>query len=107
MKALGVSERAGLERYVTQQINYSLLIREAEYELVPIAIAEGVGILVWSPLAGGFLSGKFRRGESAQAGTRWAIQGDQGRFDVERAFDVVDVVCAIAEAPRFRRLRWR
>jgi aryl-alcohol dehydrogenase-like predicted oxidoreductase len=98
MKALGVSERAGLERYVTQQINYSLLVREAEYELVPIAIAEGVGILVWSPLAGGFLSGKFRRGEPAAAGTRWAIQGDQGRFDVERAFDVVDVVCAIAQA---------
>jgi len=98
MKALGIAERAGLERYVTQQINYSLLIREAEYELVPIAIAEGVGILVWSPLAGGFLSGKFRRGEAARPGTRWAIQGDQGRFDVERAFDVVDVVCAIAAA---------
>jgi aryl-alcohol dehydrogenase-like predicted oxidoreductase len=100
MKALGVAERAGLERYATQQINYSLLIREAEYELVPIAIAEGVGILVWSPLAGGFLSGKFRRGEAPPDGTRWAIQGDQGRFDVERAYDVVDMVCAIAEAHR-------
>jgi aryl-alcohol dehydrogenase-like predicted oxidoreductase len=96
MKALGLSERLGLQRYATQQINYSLLIREAEYELVPIAIAERVGILVWSPLAGGFLSGKFRRGEAAAAGTRWAAQGDQGRFDVARAFDVVDVVCAIA-----------
>ena len=98
MKALGISERRGLERYATQQINYSLLIREAEYELVPIAIEEGVGILVWSPLAGGFLSGKFRRGESAVAGTRWAIQGDQGRFDTEHAFDVMDVVCEIAAA---------
>jgi aryl-alcohol dehydrogenase-like predicted oxidoreductase len=98
MKALGISERRGLERYATQQINYSLLIREAEYELVPIAMHEGVGILVWSPLAGGFLSGKFRRDEPAMAGTRWAIQGDQGRFDVEHAFDVMDVVCGIAEA---------
>ena len=66
MKALGVAERLGLQRYVTQQMNYSLLVREAEYELVPIAISEGVGILVWSPLAGGFLSGKFRRGETAR-----------------------------------------
>ena len=65
---------------------------------MPIAIEEGVGILVWSPLAGGFLSGKFRRGEPAVAGTRWAIQGDQGRFDTEHAFDVMDVVCEIAAA---------
>ncbi|MGI9145387.1 MAG: aldo/keto reductase [Chloroflexota bacterium] len=96
MKALGISERFGLQRYVTQQINYSLLVRQAEYELVPIAMAERVGILVWSPLAGGFLSGKFRRGESAPTGTRWAVQGDQGRFDVERAFDVLEVVRTIA-----------
>jgi aryl-alcohol dehydrogenase-like predicted oxidoreductase len=98
MKALGVSERLRLQRYATQQINYSLLFREAEYELVPIAIAEGVGILVWSPLAGGFLSGKFRRGEAAAQGTRFAAQGDQGRFDLERAYDIVEVVRAIAEA---------
>ncbi len=81
MKALGLSERLRLQRYATQQINYSLLVRDAEYELVPIAIAEGVGILVWSPLAGGFLSGKFRRGETAGQDTRFAAQGDQGRFD--------------------------
>ncbi len=96
MKALGISERLGLQRYVTQQINYSLLVREAEYELVPIAIAEGVGILVWSPLAGGFLSGKFKRGESPPTGTRFAAQGDQGRFDVERAYDVLEVVRDLA-----------
>jgi aryl-alcohol dehydrogenase-like predicted oxidoreductase len=98
MKALGVSERRGFQRYATQQINYSLLVREAEYELVPIAVNEGVGILVWSPLAGGFLSGKFKRGEPAAPGTRFGEQGDQGRFDVERAWDVVDVVREIAEA---------
>jgi aryl-alcohol dehydrogenase-like predicted oxidoreductase len=96
MKALAVSARVGLQRYVTQQINYSLLVRDAEYELVPIAIAEGVGILVWSPLSGGFLSGKFRRGEAAPEGTRFAAQGDQGRFDLERAYDVLDVVRSVA-----------
>jgi aryl-alcohol dehydrogenase-like predicted oxidoreductase len=98
MKALGISDRLHLQRYVTQQINYSLLVREAEYELVPIAIAEGVGILVWSPLAGGFLSGKFRRGEPFLEGTRLGAQGDQGRFDLERAYDVADCVAEIAEA---------
>src|SRR5919109_5044423 len=62
MKALGVSERRGLERFVSQQIYYSLQARDAEYELVPAAIDQGIGILVWSPLAGGLLSGKYRRG---------------------------------------------
>jgi aryl-alcohol dehydrogenase-like predicted oxidoreductase len=98
MKALGVADRKGLQRYATQQINYSLLIREAEYELVPIAIAEGIGILVWGPLAGGFLTGKFRRGESFSEGTRWAMQGDQGRFDLEHGYQVMDAVCEIAAA---------
>jgi aryl-alcohol dehydrogenase-like predicted oxidoreductase len=96
MKALAVSQRLGLERYATQQIDYSLLVREAEYELVPIAIAEGVGILVWSPLAGGFLSGKIRPDQPPPAGTRWAQQGDQGRFDVEHGFRVVELLREIA-----------
>src|SRR4051795_6369705 len=61
MKALCVSERRGLQRYVSQQIHYTLQAREAEYELVPLALDQGLGILVWSPLAGGLLSGKYRR----------------------------------------------
>src|SRR5690349_23969653 len=52
MKALGVSERLGLERFVSQQIHYTLEAREAEYELLPIAVDQGVGIMIWSPLAG-------------------------------------------------------
>ena len=63
MKALGISERRGLQRFVSQQIYYSLQARDAEYELVPAGLDQGVGILVWSPLAGGLLSGKYRRGE--------------------------------------------
>jgi aryl-alcohol dehydrogenase-like predicted oxidoreductase len=98
MKALGVADRLNAQRYATQQINYSLLVREAEYELVPIAIAEGVGILVWSPLAGGFLSGKFRRGETLAEGTRFAAQGNRGSFDLEHGYAVVEVVADIAEA---------
>jgi aryl-alcohol dehydrogenase-like predicted oxidoreductase len=98
MKSLAVASAWRLQSLVTQQINYSLLVRDAEYELVPIAIAEGIGILVWSPLAGGFLSGKFRRGEPMPEGTRFSVQGNRGSFDVERAYDVVEAVGDIAEA---------
>ena len=61
MKALGIAEQRGLSRFVSQQIHYTLQAREAEYELVPIAVDQGLGLLVWSPLAGGLLSGKYRR----------------------------------------------
>ena len=53
MKALGVAERRGLARFCSQQIHYTLQAREAEYELVPISVDQGLGLLVWSPLAGG------------------------------------------------------
>ena len=53
MKALGVAERRGLSRFVSQQIHYTLQAREAEYELVPVSIDQGLGLLVWSPLAAG------------------------------------------------------
>ena len=69
MKALGDRRRAhGYQRFVSQQIHYTLQAREAEYELVPIAVDQGVGILVWSPLAGGLLSGKYRRGAGRPGG---------------------------------------
>ena len=70
MKALGISERARPARFVSQQVYYSLQARDAETELVPVAIDQGLGILVWSPIAGGLLSGKYRRGVEAPAGSR-------------------------------------
>lgn len=63
-KALGVSERRGWQRYVGQQIQYSLLVRDAEREMLPCGIDQGVGALVWGPLAEGYLSGKFRGGQT-------------------------------------------
>src|SRR3954469_8682338 len=69
-KALGVSERRGFQRFVSQQIYYSLQARDAEYELIPAAIDQGVGIMVWSPLAGGLLSGKYRRDQAPPEGSR-------------------------------------
>ena len=70
MKALATADRMGAQRYVSQQINYTLQAREAEYELVPAGIDQGVGVLVWSPLAGGLLSGKYRGEHDLPASSR-------------------------------------
>ena len=98
-KALGISARLGLQRYVTQQIYYSLLDREAEYELVPLSIEEKMGILVWSPLAGGILSGKFRRGVEPPEGSRMTTAwGEPPVYDRERMFNIIAVLIEVAEA---------
>jgi aryl-alcohol dehydrogenase-like predicted oxidoreductase len=96
MKALSVSERRGFERYVSLQAYYSLVARELEHELIPVGLDQGVGILVWSPLAAGFLTGKQRRGEAPPAGTRRSVNGDTGTMDLEQGFDIVDALDAIA-----------
>ncbi|MFL5331829.1 MAG: aldo/keto reductase, partial [Geminicoccaceae bacterium] len=97
MKALGTSERQGLERFASQQIHYTLEAREAEYELVPIAVDQGVGILVWSPLAGGLLTGKYRRGQPHPPGSRHLTDwGEPPVRDEGRLYDIVDALVAIA-----------
>lgn len=98
MKALGVSERLGLQRYVSQQIHYTLQAREAEYELVPVALDQGCSILVWSPLAGGLLSGKYRRDEDASEGRHVEGWDEPPVRDADKLYDVVDVLVEIAEA---------
>jgi aryl-alcohol dehydrogenase-like predicted oxidoreductase len=98
MKALGISERDGLERYISQQVYYSLVARELEYELVPLALDQGIGGLIWSPLAGGFLTGKFRRGQAGPQDTRRVQRGDPGTIDEERGYGIVDVLEEIAQA---------
>src|SRR3954451_21928846 len=95
-KALGVSERRGFQRFVSQQIYYSLQARDAEYELIPAAIDQGVGIMVWSPLAGGLLSGKYRRGQEPPAGSRQLTEWDEPPVhDQEKLFDTVEVLVSI------------
>jgi aryl-alcohol dehydrogenase-like predicted oxidoreductase len=98
MKALGVSERLGYQRFVSQQIHYSLQAREAEYELVPIAIDQGVGIMVWSPLAGGLLSGKYRRGQKPSEGRHLKDWGEPPIRNEGQLYDIVDVLVEIAES---------
>lgn len=99
MKALGISEREHLPRFVSQQIYYSLQAREAEFELVPIALDQGVGILVWSPLAGALLTGRWRRGAPPPEGTRrtrgWP---DPPIYDEEKLWATLDVLVDVAQA---------
>ncbi len=98
MKGLGIAERAGLPRFVSQQIYLSLQERSAEYEIVPSAIDQGLGLLVWSPLAGGLLSGKYRRGENAPPGSRHATDWDEPPiYDEDKLYDTIEVLVEVAE----------
>ncbi len=97
MKSLATSERHGLGRYVAYQGYYSLVGRHYEWELMPLAIDQGIGTMVWSPLGWGRLTGRIRRGRPATEG-RIASGGDVGGPPVDdaRLYDVVDALDAIA-----------
>ncbi len=96
-RSLDVSENHGWARYVAHQAYYSLLSRDYEWELMPLGMAEGVGCLVWSPLGWGRLTGKVRRGQTAQKGTRFS-DGQAGGpvIDDEFVYDVVEALDAMA-----------
>jgi aryl-alcohol dehydrogenase-like predicted oxidoreductase len=97
MKALAVSERQNLEKYVTLQAYYSLVARELENELVPLCLDQDLGILTWSPLGGGFLTGKYRRGKPRPEGARRTDPKNQFlQFDEEKGFAIVDELERIA-----------
>src|SRR5581483_1248451 len=100
MKALRAAGERNLEPFVSQQIHYTLQAREAEYELIPLSLSEGLGVLVWSPLGGGLLSGKFRRGKKGPEGSRHFGLGwkEPPIYDADKLFDIVDVLVEIAEA---------
>jgi aryl-alcohol dehydrogenase-like predicted oxidoreductase len=97
MKALGVAGQRGLTRFVSQQIHYTLQAREAEYELVPAAVDQGLGILVWSPLAGGLLSGKYRRGEAPEQSRLLSGWDEPPVRDQEKLYDIVEVIVDVAK----------
>ncbi|EPH2696369.1 aldo/keto reductase [Klebsiella aerogenes] len=96
-KALGIAERLGLSRFASLQAYYTIAGRELERELVPMMQSEGLGLMVWSPLAGGLLSGKYRRDGQAEAGGR-RLEFDFPPVNKDRAFDCIDVMQVIAEA---------
>jgi len=97
MKALGISRERSLPRFITQQIHYTLEAREAEYELLPIAVDQGVGVMVWSPLSGGLLSGKYTRDKKPAGVTRMSEGWTEPPVrDEERLWNIVDVLNKIA-----------
>ena len=96
-KALGISERLGLARFDSLQAYYSVAGRDLERELIPMLRSEGLGLMVWSPLAGGLLSGKYGRGQQAEEGSR-RVAFDFPPVDKNRAWDCIDVMRPMAEA---------
>jgi len=97
MKALSISERKHLEKFVSLQAYYSLVARDVEYELVPLCEDQGLGLTPWSPLAGGFLSGKYpRENPKAQDGRRSREEQNFIQFDEDRAYAILDEVQRIA-----------
>lgn len=96
MKALWTSEREGVSRFVSQQLYYSLQNRDIENELVPVAVDQGLGILVWSPIAGGLLSGKYRRGVEAPAGSRHLSEWSEPPVhDEDKLYATIEELVAI------------
>lgn len=113
IESLWVSKELGLNRVVSEQPPYNLLDRSIERELVPMAQSYGLAILPWSPLAGGFLTGKYRRGEARPPESRFAAQKGDPRAErnfTAAAFDVRDVVVTLARekgcAPSQLALAW-
>jgi aryl-alcohol dehydrogenase-like predicted oxidoreductase len=97
MKALAISDRRGWARFETVQAYYSIAGRELEREIVPLVEDQGLGIMVWSPLAGGFLSGKFTRDRRGDNDARRSTF-DFPPIDKERAYEIVDAMAPIAKA---------
>lgn len=95
--AIALQERQHLERYVTAQLYYSLVGRDLEAEWLPFAQYQGLGVLVWSPLAGGFLSGKYDAANPPAAGTRYAEAGNFVPIDKDRGFRVIASLRAVAQ----------
>jgi aryl-alcohol dehydrogenase-like predicted oxidoreductase len=98
MKALSISDKQNLEKFITLQAYYSLVARDLENELVPLCLDQKLGILPWSPLGGGFLTGKYRRGKERPKNARRTDRESQFlQFDEEKGFDIVDELERIAK----------
>ena len=98
-KSVRVSEREGLARFDCVQPQYSLVVRDIEHEVLPASREEGLGVIPWSPLAGGFLSGKYSREDAPPENTRMASWVDTWkRHATPEKFDIVDRVCEIANS---------
>lgn len=97
MKSLAIAEKYRYQPFISHQVNYSLLARELENELIPLGLDQNVGTLVWSPLAFGLLSGKYRRGQPKPAETRLNHMDAPGTIDWELLYKIVDELDSIAK----------
>lgn len=98
MKALWTADRRNLTPFVSNQLYYSLQARDIENEIVPVAVDQGIGILVWSPIAGGLLSGKYRRGVDAPAGSRHLTEWSEPPVhDQDKLYDTIEELVAIGD----------
>src|SRR6202171_6160964 len=98
VESLWAADRLQTHRYESVPLQWSLVQRSAERELIPAAAAFGLGVLIWSPLSRGFLSGKYQRGRAAPAGSRLdVVQHDFQAFDTEKNWNLLDVVGRIAK----------
>jgi aryl-alcohol dehydrogenase-like predicted oxidoreductase len=98
-KALWTADKHGYQPFVSQQVYYSLQARDIENELVPLAVDQGLGILVWSPIAGGLLSGKYRRGVDAPAGSRHLGEWSEPPVhDEDKLYDTIEELVSVGEA---------
>ena len=98
VKAVATSEARGYERFASQQIYWSLIGRDAEWEVVPAGLDMGLGTLVWSPLAGGLLTGKYRRGTQPEGGRHLSDWGEPPIYDQDKVYRVIDALVTVAEA---------
>lgn len=98
MKCMIAADRHNFEKFVVQQIHYTLESRDAEYELLPLALDQGIGVQVWSPLAGGLLSGKFRKGVKPDVTRHNNDWGEPPIRDENRLFAIIDVLSKIADS---------
>ena len=101
MKALSLSEKYGLEKFVTYQAYYSLASREVENDIIPLCLDQGLGLTCWSPLSGGFFTGKYRRGMTKPVGGRRSkptnVTNIFAPINKDRGYDIIDVLDAIAK----------
>jgi len=98
MKALGISAQEHISKFISLQAHYTIASRDLERELVPMLIDQKIGLMVWSPLAGGFLSGKYSRNAVSETGRRTNF--DFPPIDKEKAYDIIDVIKVIADAKK-------
>ena len=100
VESLWASKELGLNRFICEQPPYHLLDRSIERELVPMAQTYGTALIPWSPMAGGFLTGKYRRGEARPTDARYQDENEDTDLFSDAAFNVLDVVLAFAAEKR-------